>query len=460
MYGFRGMRWVPPAALMIALSQSAPAEPIGNPDKFNQSRICTGKRVDVEKYFIELLDTFEITHSCLNAAAARLNIARDQRWPVPAAAGLLVNDIAKDTPACKNLRESIFDAQIVTAALLSRPSNEFFSVRWNVDTTGWEARRYIREFAAPGASKVQIDCLKLDQKDDKQDSSLKLSELKVGGWQVKLRQDQTSLEYARKGGTEKDKEGYKKAKSAKIAFSDDGLKDQSRYEIAATIGLDYGEQIECGGPSLSCRVIPYVKFERSATMPKAAKNDMDKITYGALGKLVWRPSDWLTSIVTLDTQYIVDSSGSQDAELFAETIRFKPALAFNGQSFPGGQIPLGPVYFNYEYGGILRYGTTIEAGDNAIFAQQKDFMYYGPEVNMWFYGAEGTFLQGFTLLLHYNILYRERGLFGQLPYFTADLSYKLDKDGDFDITLSYENGREFETFQERDQLKLSFGYKF
>jgi hypothetical protein len=79
---------------------------------------------------------------------------------------------------------------------------------------------------------------------------------------------------------------------------------------------------------------------------------------------------------------------------------------------------------------------------------------------MWFYGAEGTFLQGFTLLLHYNILYRERGLFGQLPYFTADLSYKLDKDGDFDITLSYENGREFETFQERDQLKLSFGYKF
>jgi hypothetical protein len=123
-------------------------------------------------------------------------------------------------------------------------------------------------------------------------------------------------------------------------------------------------------------------------------------------------------------------------------------------------MQFGPVYFNYDYGGIFRHGTTIEAGDNAIFAQQKDFIYYGPEFNMWFYGAEKTFLQGFTLLLHYNILYRESGLFRSLPYFTADLSYKLDKDGDFDITLTYEKGREFETFQERDQLKLSFGYKF
>jgi hypothetical protein len=47
-----------------------------------------------------------------------------------------------------------------------------------------------------------------------------------------------------------------------------------------------------------------------------------------------------------------------------------------------------------------------------------------------------------------------------MPYFSADLSYALDKDGDIDVTLSYQKGREYETFEERDLLKASLGYKF
>ena len=58
------------------------------------------------------------------------------------------------------------------------------------------------------------------------------------------------------------------------------------------------------------------------------------------------------------------------------------------------------------------------------------------------------------------MLYREHGVFRQVPYFNAELSYSLDKDGDVDISLTYQRGREYETFEERDVLKAALGYKF
>jgi hypothetical protein len=459
MPSFRSIGCLLTPAFLIVLSESALAAPFDKPDKLKQDKICISKLVDnrpthivdAEKYFIEILDTFEITHGCLNAAANRLQVVRDERWPVPVVAAMLIKDISESTPACKKLEKNIDHARRVTTRLISNPGKEFFTVRWTDNTA--PPRMSIEEFARPG-SKIQIECHKVDEDKDKGDKSFKLSELKIGSWQVKLREDQTSLEYGRKD------EGYKKAKSAKLSFSNDGLKDESKYDIAATVGLDIGEPVGCGF-GVTCRVIPYVKFQQTATMPKASKNDMDKITYGALGQFLWFPRDFfIGAVISLDTQYIVDNSGLKESQLFGETIRVTPTLTFGGQDYPGEQLLLGPVYFNYSYGGIFRHGTTIEAGDSAIFAQQKDFFYYGPELNMWFYGAEGTFLQDFTLTLHYSFLFRGHGLFKELPYFVADLRYKLDKDGDFDITLSYENGREFETFRDRDQLKLSLGYKF
>ena len=71
-----------------------------------------------------------------------------------------------------------------------------------------------------------------------------------------------------------------------------------------------------------------------------------------------------------------------------------------------------------------------------------------------------TFLERVKLQLYYSYLVGQRGLFDVLPYFGAELSYALDKDGYFDIKLTYERGREYETFEECEVWKTSFGYKF
>lgn len=60
----------------------------------------------------------------------------------------------------------------------------------------------------------------------------------------------------------------------------------------------------------------------------------------------------------------------------------------------------------------------------------------------------------------YFVLARGEGKFSQIEMFSASLTYMFTKDGDMDISLIYETGRDYEKFDKRDLLKTSFGYKF
>ena len=139
-----------------------------------------------------------------------------------------------------------------------------------------------------------------------------------------------------------------------------------------------------------------------------------------------------------------------------------PFIRIGDAIIPGKQrLILGDtVFMGHEFATVVRYGKTLDSGGDPIFQKQKDFLYYGPEWNVWFIGAKESIFDNFKLSLHYNILYREHGIFDQLPYFNSELSYALDKDGDVDVKLTYERGREYETFEQRQVMKASLGYKF
>jgi hypothetical protein len=288
------------------------------------------------------------------------------------------------------------------------------------------------------------------------DKSFHVSDLKVGTWRVKLRLDQTSLEPNR------EEDSYKKTKGAKFSVAEDQLKNETKYDVRGTLAVD-SDRFSCV-KDIGCRLITYVKREQTATSPKSAKSDIDRTVYGSLGYLYVFPRDsFVFSVFSFDSQYIVDQTGPHDTEAFGHTARWRPSVRLaNGPygSIPGREINIfNYMYFGYEYGAMLRYGQSLSSTDLS-FQRQKDFMYFGPEIDAWLIGAKGTFLESFKLLLHYNILYREHGLFKQVPYFNAELSYALDKEGDVDISLTYERGREYELFEKRQMLKAALGYKF
>jgi hypothetical protein len=310
------------------------------------------------------------------------------------------------------------------------------------------------EFTKKG-SEVSVACMKAEGRRPK-DKSPGNSKPTAGDWQLRLRLDQNSLEYGKSQASQ-----YKKAKSAKLAFSNDGVKGETKYEISGAVGLASPTIKDCV-LGASCMFIPYIKRELTVTAPKAGRNDLDRTSYGALGVIAWTPTTWFSAITTFDTQYIVDRGTSGEAHLWGETLRWRPSIEIGDMAFPGRYIGLfnDAIFVGYEYGLLVRYAHTLEDGGSQLFQTQKSFLYYGPEVNLLLYGAKGKALEGVKLMLHYNWLYGDLGTFGSASYFSTELSYALDKEGDVDISLTYQRGREYEGFDERELLKAAIGYKF
>ena len=393
-----------------------------------------------------------------NDSSLRRQCARTQEDVL----NLLTSPEPEKTPGCTDREiRAVHGTRGLLASVLSDRNPAHFKVRgWGEeDRRSWKTSRYMKELksflgADPSRS---IECLKADEERPAGGGGFDVSNLRVGTWKVRLRQDQNSLEADRAT----DKDAFKKAKSAQFSITDDFLSDLTKYDVRATIGLD-SEYQPCGRDQ-ECRLIPYVKWEHTRTAPKAAKNDTDKTTYGVLGvhyaALSELPISWKT---TLDLQYIVDEKGPEPTEIVASTAKWRPAFTVApGVLVPGPARPIGNmILFGYDFGGVVRYGEALESGGNIIFDQQKTFLYAGGDIDVWFMGMKDTALERVKLQMYYSHLFAQRGIFSQLPYFSAELSYALDKDGLFDIKFTYDQGREYETFEERQVWKTSLGFKF
>jgi hypothetical protein len=374
---------------------------------------------------------------------------------------LLVGEPEEATRCSEREIQAIHAARTALTSLLSDRNPAHFKVHgWgDEDRRGWRTIRYMKELKSFLGSNPRrtIECLKADQGPQMGGGGFDVSDLKIGSWKVRLRQDQNSLDSDRV----KDKDAFKKAKSAQFSITDDFIADQTKYDVRATVGLD-SEYQPCGHDQ-ECRLIPYVKWEHTRTAPKAAKNDTDKTTYGVLGVhyAAFRelPISWKT---TLDLQYIVDEKGPEPTEIVAGTVKWRPAFTVApGVIVPGPARQIGSmILFGYDFGGVVRYGEALESGGNIIFDLQKTFVYAGGDIDVWFMGMKDTALERVKLQLYYSHLFAQRGIFSRLPYFSAELSYQLDKDGLFDIKITYDHGREYETFEEREVWKTSLGFKF
>ncbi len=296
----------------------------------------------------------------------------------------------------------------------------------------------------------------------------KLSELAIGGWKVKLRKDQDSLYYDKKSA------GYKqKARGAELSVARNDIKDQQRYDIAATVGLDPGWTALPGQDHLKprerhlVRVLPYVRRDIEMVRPKGRNDvDIDRTMFGLMGfyYLPVKGTLW-DSLFSLDTQYIEDKRATDTAELWAATLKWKPRLGFVNQiddNLPGGRLELfnGTVVYRVESGPVVRYGDVFNSGGDVEFAALSTFLFYGGEVDVTFVGAKGERLEPFKVALHYHWLSAAHGPYERLEKFVGEVKYALDTNGDFEIGVKYERGRDYQTFVDVDGWKAGLSYKF
>jgi predicted porin len=105
-------------------------------------------------------------------------------------------------------------------------------------------------------------------------------------------------------------------------------------------------------------------------------------------------------------------------------------------------------------------GKVFDPGSVPNLLLTGNFFYWGPQWSLTAAGLQGGLLEPLTLNVSYYYLYGESGQFDHINSFKAELGYKLTKDANVQLNLSYERGRDLEKFDDRDLWKTSLGYKF
>lgn len=295
----------------------------------------------------------------------------------------------------------------------------------------------------------------------------KFSEIKILGADLKLRKDQDSLQFNR------NTDEYKmKAKGAQTSIAHDALKDEDRIDLFATVGLDFGRRALPFQDHLDpwrrmeTQIIPYYRVDRVQTKPNPGKSDVDRDIVGVIGFLhVPAPGNLWDSLFSLDGQFITDRTSPTDTtNIWASTFKWKPRLGFKDlwdPTLPGGEHSLfGIMKYHIEAAAVVRYGEAFGSSNDPRFVAANTFLYGGAEVDLYFDGIKETKLEPFKVRVHYHQLYGNNAAYRTVDLFWASIAYSVDKDGDFEITLRYDKGRDYQTFVEIEGWRAGVAYKF
>jgi hypothetical protein len=415
--------------------------------KIPQKKVCervagpgATSRVNPDRFSYWLFDEFKIGRSCERDSGGAIRL-------------MASTDMVSSEQCSEKEKDAIYEAREYVGFLLRDTRQDNF----RVETALTGRLKAADLFSTP--PRAQVFCLRVEPAGQKSVPELpKLSETKIGGWQLKLRGDQDSLKYK-----SSDPDYKTKAKSASLSITDDALKGSSSYSTNITLGLDSGKIEDLPRSSLY-QFIPYVKWDKTHFEPLKKGSELEKVAFGALGVWYYLPDNaFINSKLSFDPQWVTDEVGNTG--LFGMTIKYDPTFIwrYDGKvdTFPGPRRDFAGL-FNYQWDvlGVVRAGYVFDDGGNPSLSLTKNFVYYGPQVGLTISGLEDTGWENLKLNLSYFNLTRGEGPFAHVEKFTGALTYMFTKDGNVDVTLSYESGREYEKFEKAELWKTSFGYKF
>ena len=432
---FRRFRVLPSAFVAFAafalLYPQAVFAAVTEASKIPQKEVCRDGKVSPSDYLDWVYDNFGVKRRCTG---------RDIKRQIA-----LLTDPEVDTRQCAG----VLQAQNLTGLLISQSSKSYAPASPAPDTPANRARFLNGSLA--------VKCVAVPAPTDGNSESAAgsksplVQEMLPPPFKFRIRNSQNELRFDQ--GTA----GFKKAGGAKFSIARDNLAKETEYYTKGVIGLDSGERF-IGDHTVW--LTPYFTGEKKFNSNVGTQGDVDKIGGGLIANFEFSPLEVPFHFgLSLDPQYLTDSVGK--TKIWGGNLRLEPAVILPGNNiFPGGQRMVGSIVYDLDLNFLGRYSHVSDDGGRPEISTAKNYVYGGPEFRLNLAGADGTWIDRFSLALAYYNLYRFSGRYDRIEMFTGELKYALDAAGLFDLVFGYENGRDIEQFVNREGWTLTLTYKY
>lgn len=248
-------------------------------------------------------------------------------------------------------------------------------------------------------------------------------------------------------------DSFRSAGRASISYTDDGIKGTRTLNSEGVAGYKLSDSLL--SPRNSATLFATYYGNRIwANDPKDEEN-IGNVGAGILGKFGFDLFNMSQSIQVFG-HYV--HSHVTNSDIFSTKLTMSPNLGLPGVGrifIPGNT---GPLAFAFDPQLKLVYGSVLNAGSNPLLIDTHDYARGGGKIAFWIFGIDGIF-KNFTFNTSYESLKVWRGALDTVSRFESALSYTLGDQENWAIELKYVNGRNVDTLEREQIVKLGLGYK-
>jgi hypothetical protein len=239
---------------------------------------------------------------------------------------------------------------------------------------------------------------------------------------------------------------------ATVSYTDDGIKGTRTLATAGVAGYQLPASL-LGEYASTILFVDYSGNRVWADNPKNSQN-IGNFGAGMLGSFDIPIFGYFQN-VNLFGHYM--HSHVTDSDLFAAKVTITPDLPIPGVGIAFNPND-GPLAFLLKPQLKLVYGSVLNAGSNPLLIDTHDYARGGGKVAFWIFGVDSLF-KNFTLNASYESLKVWKGPLDTISRFESTLSYTLGDQDNWAIELKYVNGRNVDTLEREQIVKIGLGYK-
>lgn len=248
-------------------------------------------------------------------------------------------------------------------------------------------------------------------------------------------------------------DSFRSAGRASVSYTDDGIKGTRTLASEAIVGYRLPDSLLRAGSSATL-FATYYGNRVWAIDPKDEEN-VGNVGTGILGNFGFPVLDTAQS-VQIFGHYI--HSHVTNSDLLSAKLTMSPNLPLPGLGATFRPGNAGPLEFAWEPQLKLVYGSVLNAGSNPLLIDTHDYARGGGKISFWIFGVDGIF-KNFTFNTSYENLKVWRGPLDTVSRFESALSYTLGDQDNWAIELKYVNGRNVDTLEREQIVKIGLGYK-
>lgn len=268
---------------------------------------------------------------------------------------------------------------------------------------------------------------------------------------ISLRQTVDDLKYSQT--SPRDAQGFKAAKAANLAASNDRILDKHSVTVNAALGYVFPRRSFDEKGNFIGQFIPFVTYDQQfiqTTSPKTSSY-IQNLGAGMTGDMT------LFERHNLAATPKYTESLRNNARVFSGTFAYTPMYGIPGID---SALYVIPETLSFVVTPQLKYiiRDVTSAGTNLTVLNPGDYSWYGGRVNLSMFG-EGL-LDGFTYNIGYEQYAATEGNLKHISNFLTSIAYSYGDAKLVSIMLQYQRGRNLDTLESVNLFTLGLGLKY